>query len=61
MVRCVEKVREEPFVLFGESKGFGEGRQGQNLGTVDDLTGHDVLSVKCIQDEARIEPFGIVS
>ena len=35
--------------------------QGQNLGTTDHLLGHNVLSVKRIQDEVRIEPLGIVS
>ena len=64
----VEKVVEEPFLLFRESKGFGKGGQGhleetqqvfehnvstvdgqgQNLGSIDDLLGHNVLSVKCI-------------
>ena len=69
MVVRVERVWEETFLLFRESKGFGEGGQGhleetqrvfehnfstidgqrQNLGTIDDLVGHDVLSVKRIQ------------
>ena len=30
--------------------------QGQNLGSIDDLVGHDILSVKRIQDEVRIKP-----
>ena len=34
--------------------------QGQNLGSIDDLVGHNVLCVKRIQDEERIEFLGIV-
>ena len=34
--------------------------QGRNLGSTDDLVGHDVLSVKRIQDEVRIELLAIV-
>ena len=81
MVGRVEEVGKEPFLLFGQPKGFGKGReghlekaeavlehdlsteagQGQNLGSVDDLVGYDVLFVEFVQDQVRIEPLRIVS
>ena len=81
MVGRVEEMRKETFLLFGQSKGFGKGReghlekaervlkhdvstvdgQGQNLGSVDDLVGYDVLFVEFVQDQVRIEALGIVS
>ena len=81
MVGRVKEVRKEPFLLFGQPKGFGKGReghlekaervlednvspedgQGQNLGSVDDLVGYDVLFVKFVQDQVGIEALRIVS
>ena len=81
MVGRVEEVGKEPFLLFGQPKRFGKGReghlekaegvlehdlspedgQGQNLGSVDDLVGYDVLFVEFVQDQVGIEPLRIVS
>ena len=81
MVGRVKEVRKETFLLFGQPKRFGKGReghlekaegvlehnvspvdgQGQNLGSVDDLVGYDVLFVKFVQDQVGIEALRIVS
>ena len=52
--------KEETQGVFQHNVSSVDG-QGQNLGSIDDLFGHDVLSVKHIQNEARIEPLEIVS
>ena len=81
MVGRVEEVGKETFLLFGQPKGFGNGReghlekaegvlehnvssvdgQGQNLGSVDDLVGYDVLFVEFVQHQVGIEALRIVS